>query len=113
MLESKWPTSDTNALQLWTKVKHVVRAVSYLRQAVKARRPRSVYSMSSESDRISRTSTDSYLDEMVPPQDRTDYVSAAAARLTGAEQASAEGPSDERISTGQYTLCVPVENCGI
>lgn len=64
VLESKWPSSDSNAYILWTKLRNVIMGVAQFRQALKRRRRLSMYSTSeSDFDRISRTSADSCMDE--------------------------------------------------
>lgn len=64
VLESKWPTSDTNAYLQWKKLQNVVAAVAQFKQGMKSRRRLSTYSNSeSDYDRLSRASTDSFLDE--------------------------------------------------
>ena len=57
-------------------------------------------------DGVSRASTDSFLDDVVPLQDKSDYVIGAGATRSatggeaGVEHVTVESPNSERISTG-------------
>ena len=107
VLESKWPTSALNAFQLWMKLKNTIRAISYFRLALKSRRSvvasRDVMS-TTESDDVSRTSTDSYLDDVIPLQDRSECLVGAvqgSAAVSSKTSLTVESPNDERFSTGE------------
>lgn len=97
VLESKWPSSDTNAYLLWTKVRNAIMAVAQFRKALRRRRL-SVYSTSeSDFDRISRTSTDSLADD-IQPLDKVDAVKTEFVN----DLVSVESPNmEERTSTGE------------
>ena len=104
VLESKWPTSDTNAYLQWKKLQNVVLAVAQFKQATKNRRF-SMYSNSeSDYDRISRASSDSFLDDVVPLQDKTDGGKKAE---FVSDHVNMESPNiEERTSTGELpTFC--------
>ena len=76
-------------------MKHVVQAIAQFKQGLKHRRS-SMYSNSeSEFDRISRASTDSFLDDFIPLADRADMV------MNKEHMVATESPNcEERVSTG-------------
>ncbi len=99
MLESKWPSSDTNAFLLWTKLRNVIMATAQFKQGLRRRRL-SMYSTSeSDFDRISRTSTDSFVDEIT-----ADRVDGAKTEFVN-DLVSVESPNiEERTSTGGLAI---------
>ncbi|XP_074649748.1 C-myc promoter-binding protein-like [Tubulanus polymorphus] len=72
VLESKWPSSTSNAYLKWTKLRNVLLAVTQFRNALR-RRSMSLYSNSeSDPDRESRASLESFQEEFVPlPPDQS------------------------------------------
>ena len=107
VLESKWPSSDTNAYLLWTKLRNVIMAVAQFRKALRRRRL-SMYSTSeSDFDRISRTSTDSFVDEIQP----LDRIDAAKGTEFVNDLVSVESPNmEERTSTGRAQFHTHIVN---
>ena len=66
VLESKWPSSESKGYLTWNKLRCVLLAMAQFRMNLHIKKRRlSVYSTSeSDFDRISRTSTDSFVDEI-------------------------------------------------
>ena len=66
VLESKWPSNESKAYLTWNKLRCVLLAMAQFRMNLHIKKRRlSMYSTSeSDFDRMSRTSTDSYIDEV-------------------------------------------------
>ena len=96
VLESKWPSGESNADILWRKLRNVVMAVAQFRQALRRRRL-SMYSTSeSDFDRISRESSESFPEDLVV--DRHDGSKPEFVH----DLVSVESPcAEERTSTGE------------
>ena len=98
-MDGKWPASER-----WNKLRNLIMAIAQFRRPLREKRRSSMYSNSEsdfDPDQISRTSTDSYLDDIVPvdktDSSKTEFVS---------DLVSVESPSnEERRSTGNDNKC--------
>lgn len=99
LLESKWPTSETNAYQLWRKLRNLIMAVAQFRHSIR-RRSISLYSNSeSDFDGISHASVDSFIEEQSNPDGNTSTKTEFVSDLVPVESPN----NEERKSTG--TIC--------
>ena len=66
VLESKWPSSESKAYLMWNKLRCVLLAMAQFRMNLHIKKRRLSVCSTSESDfdRISRASTDSFIDEI-------------------------------------------------
>ncbi len=103
VLESKWPSSESKAYLSWNKLRCVLQAMAQFRMNLQIKKRRlSVYSTSeSDFDRISRTSTDSFIDEVDTKQEvhkpnNTEFVNDLVVPV--------ESPNmEEKTSMGKFT----------
>ncbi|CAH1795855.1 unnamed protein product [Owenia fusiformis] len=92
VLESKWPSKETNAYQLWTKVRNLIMGVAQFKRAL---RRRSIASLSeSDLDGISRASVDSFLDDVC-----SDKVDSGTGSGTGSDKIDGATKPDAAMGT--------------
>lgn len=111
VLESKWPTSETNALQLWRKLRNLIMAVAQFRRSIRRRSMSLCSNSESDFDGISHASVDSFMEEVTnhdgPTGAKTEFVS---------DLVKVESPNnEERKSTGtflwKYIDRAPLKGC--
>ncbi len=107
VLESKWPSSESNAYLTWNKLRCVLLAMSQFRMNLHIKKRRlSVYSTSeSDFDRISRASTDSFIDE-IQADHKHEIVKPSNTEFVN-DLVPVESPNnEEKTSMGKLRTCV-------
>ena len=102
MLESKWPSSESNAYLLWTKVKNVIMSVAQFKRGLKDRRLSMYSNSSSEFDCISQRSGDSIMEE-----GHVDKPDTGKSDPIVNDLVSLESPNEEKSSTGSELFGQP------